>query len=120
MYALAGRTAGIDTNLAMLESFDPRTRTWTTRPRVPSARGGTGAAALGRELISVGGEEPAGTIATVYAFDIRTSRWRRLPDLPTPRHGLGVVAFGGRIYAIAGGPRPGLFVSGANEYLPLR
>jgi hypothetical protein len=43
--------------------------------------------------------------------------WERLPDLPTPRHGLAVVAVGSRVYAIGGGPRPGLFVSGANESL---
>jgi len=67
--------------------------------------------------VSVGGEAPSGTLAKVYAFDVVRRRWRRLADLPTPRHGLGVAAFGRSVYAIGGGPRPGLFVSDANESL---
>jgi non-specific serine/threonine protein kinase len=119
LYALAGRTAGIDTNLRVFESWRPGARRWTTLARVPASRGGTGAAAVGRTIVSVGGEEPRGTIATVYAYDTRTRRWRRLPDLPTPRHGLGVVASGRTVYAIAGGPVPGLTTSGALEFLTL-
>ena len=120
--AAGGRLAGIDTNLAHVEAFTPRDRRWRQLPPVPHARGGTGAAAIGSAVVSVGGEEPSGSIASVYVIglDHRGPRWQRAADLPTPRHGLGVVALGGRVYAIGGGPRPGLFVSGANEYLPLR
>lgn len=117
VYALGGRLAGIDTNLKTLEVLDPRSRAWRGLPGIPHPRGGTGAAARGTELVSVGGEEPSGTIASVYAYGTRTRRWRRLPDLPTPRHGLGVAAFDGRVYVLAGGPRPGLTVSDANEVL---
>jgi N-acetylneuraminic acid mutarotase len=119
VYALAGRVLGLDTNVNTVESWRPGERRWRRHPPVPRSRGGTGAAAVGRTIVSVGGEEPGGTIRTVYAFDTRTRRWRRLADLPSPRHGLGVVAFNRRVYAIAGGPRPGLTVSGANEYLTL-
>jgi Kelch motif len=120
VYALAGRTAGIDTNLSALENWQPGWRSWRRLPPVPTSRGGTGMAALGRELVSVGGEEPAGTIRDVWAYHVDRRRWRRLPDMATPRHGLGVVAVGGSVYAIAGGEQPGLFVSGANEALALR
>ena len=119
VYALAGRRAGIDTNVRTFETWRPGARRWTALPRVPSPRGGTGASAVGRTIVSVGGEEPRGSIATVYAYDTRTRRWRRLPDLPTPRHGLGVVTSGRTVYAIAGGPRPGLTTSGAVEFLTL-
>lgn len=117
VYAIAGRTGGINENLTVVESFTAGARAWTRLPAVPESRGGTGAAAAGGRLVSVGGEEPAGTIASVFAYDPGARRWERLPDLPTPRHGLAVVAIGPRVYAIAGGPRPGLFVSGANESL---
>ncbi|MBA3366358.1 MAG: galactose oxidase [Actinobacteria bacterium] len=120
VYAIAGRTAGLDTNLAHTEVYRPGSKGWTRLPPVPGARGGTAAAAVGTTIVSAGGEAPGGTIATVYGLNTRTRRWRRLPDLPTPRHGLGLSAFGGRVYAIGGGPRPGLFVSGANEVLALR
>jgi hypothetical protein len=120
VYALGGRLAGIDTNLKALEVLEPGAPRWRPLTGVPHPRGGTGAAAVGMRLVSVGGEEPGGTIASVYAYDTRARAWSRLPDLPTPRHGLGVAALGGRVYAIAGGPRPGLFVSDANEALDLR
>jgi len=117
IYAVAGRTAGIDTNLSVLESYTPGARAWRSLPPVPEPRGGTGASFLCGRVISVGGEAPPGTIASVYAFRVSTQQWTRLPDLPTPRHGLAVVALGKRIHVIGGGPQPGLHVSGTNESL---
>ena len=117
VYAVAGRTSGIDTNLDVVEAYDPRANSWRPLPRVPGRRGGTAAAAVSGRLVSVGGEEPAGTIHTVFAYNPATRRWRRLPDLPRPRHGLGLVGFRGRAYALAGGPQPGLTVSGSNQVL---
>ena len=117
LYVLAGRLAGIDTNLGVLEC-NPRSG-WRRLPPVPGRRGGTGAAALGGRIVSAGGEEPGGTIGSVYAYEIARARWSRLPDLPTPRHGLGVVAAGGHVYVVGGGTVPGLSVSGANEALAL-
>ena len=67
--------------------------------------------------VSVGGEEPDGTIPEVFAYRVASRRWVRLDDLPTPRHGLGVAALGGRVFVIGGGPEPGLTVSSANEAL---
>jgi N-acetylneuraminic acid mutarotase len=117
VYAIGGRLAGIDTNLRTVEALDLGSGRWRTLAPLPSARGGTGVAAVAGMIVSVGGEEPDGTIATVYAYDPRRNRWAPLPDLPTPRHGLGVVSFGGRVWTIAGGPVPGLTVSGAVESL---
>ena len=120
IYAVGGRTGGLVTNLDLVETFVPGWRGWRRLPAVPGARGGTGLAALGTTLISVGGEEPGQTIASVYAYDVTKRRWRRLRDLKTPRHGLGVAALGGKVYAIAGGRKPGLFVSSRNEFLRVR
>ncbi len=117
VYAVAGRTSGLDTNLLTFESFEPGDRAWRRLQPVPDSRGGTGAAALAGQVVSVGGEEPAGTIAEVLAYRIADRRWIRLQDLPTPRHGVGVAALGGRVFVIGGGPQPGLTVSSANEAL---
>jgi non-specific serine/threonine protein kinase len=119
IYVVGGRTAGYDTNLDIAESWTPGQGAWRRLPPLPSPRGGTGLAAAGGMIVSVGGEEPAGTIASVYAFRPGEASWSRLPDLPTPRHGLAVVALGRTVYAIAGGPEPGLHVSDANERLTL-
>jgi N-acetylneuraminic acid mutarotase len=116
VYAVAGRLAGIDSNQTTVEVLSG---SWRRVTPLPESRGGTGAAAVGGRLVSVGGEAPSGTIASVYAYDPRRQQWERLPDLPTPRHGLAVVAVGRRVFVIGGGPRPGLFVSDANEWLEL-
>jgi N-acetylneuraminic acid mutarotase len=119
VYAVAGRTSGLDTNLLTFESFEPGDRSWSRLQPVPDARGGTGAAGVAGHVVSVGGEEPGGTIAEVLAYRIADRRWVRLDDLPTPRHGVGVAALGGRVYVIGGGPEPGLTVSSANEALAI-
>ncbi len=117
VYAVAGRKAGYDTNLLDFESYKPGDRSWRRLPPVPDPRGGTGATGLLGQIVSVGGEEPQGTIKEVLAYRVSTRRWSQLDDLPTPRHGVGVAAFGGRVYVIAGGTEPGLTVSTANEVL---
>ena len=117
VYAVAGRTSGLNTNLTLFEAYRPGDRRWRRFPPVPDPRGGTAAAALAGIVVSVGGEEPGGTIAEVYAYSVAARRWQRLDDLPTPRHGLGVAALGGRVFVIGGGTEPGLSVSSANEAL---
>lgn len=119
VYAVAGRTAGLDTNLLHFESYRPGDKGWRRLQPVPDPRGGTGAAALAGVVVSVGGEEPGGTIAEVLAYRVADRRWVRLEDLPTPRHGVGVAALGGRVFVIGGGPEPGLTVSAANEALQI-
>jgi N-acetylneuraminic acid mutarotase len=117
VYAVAGRTAGLDTNLLHFESYRPGDRGWRRLPPVPDPRGGTGAAGLRTQIVSVGGEEPDGTIEEVLAYRVAGRRWVQLENLRTPRHGVGVAALGGRVYVIGGGPEPGLTVSSANEAL---
>ena len=119
VYAVAGRLAGIDTNLRAFESYSPGTRRWAKLAPVPGARGGAGAAFAKGLIVSVGGEAPLGTIGSVFGYNVATKRWRRLADLPTPRHGVGVATIAGRVYVIGGGTEPGLNVSGANESLTL-
>jgi N-acetylneuraminic acid mutarotase len=117
VYALGGRLAGLDTNRATVEAYDPRTNRWSRLPDLPTPRGGTGAGGVAGPSVSGGGESPQGTERSVWALRPSTRRWVRLPDVPTPRHGLGVVAVGGRVWVVAGGPEPGLTVSGAVESL---
>jgi len=117
VYAVAGRTAGLDTNLLHFESYRPGANSWRRLQPVPDPRGGTGAAGLLGQVVSVGGEEPGGTIAEVLTYRVADRRWVQLDDLPTPRHGVGVAALGGRVFVIGGGPEPGLTVSSANEAL---
>ncbi len=119
VYAVGGRTAGLDTNLLHFESYRPGDRAWRRLQPIPDARGGTGAVGIAGQIVSGGGEEPGGTIAEVLAYRVSERRWVTLPDLPTPRPGLGVAALQGHVFVIGGGPQPGLTVSSANEALPV-
>ena len=103
-----------------MDSLAPGAKRWRREPSLRKARGGNGAAAVGRTIVAVGGEESAGTIAEVEALGPGRRRWRALPDLPTPRHGLGVVAFRGRVFVVEGGPQPGFAFSDALEVLRVR
>ena len=66
VYALAGRSGGM--NFTTFEAYSPARRNWRPLPPVPYPRGGTGAAVVGRRIISVGGEESAGTIPPAKVF----------------------------------------------------
>jgi hypothetical protein len=85
VYAVGGRTGGLDANVATAEVYDTVARGWTRLPDAPTARGGNGAAAAGRQVVVIGGERPGGTIAPVEAFDPRSGTWRALPPSPRPR-----------------------------------
>ena len=87
---------------------------------MPVARSGFQAVAVGRSIVTVGGEGPAGTIGEVDRLNIAAGRWSRLPDLPIARHGLGLISDGPLVYAIDGGPQPGLTTSDAVERLRVR
>ncbi len=81
-------------------------------------RGGTSAAEAGGQPCVAGGEEPAGTIASIECLS--GGRWARVATLRAPRHGVAVAGVGDRLHVIAGGPEPGLFVSGAHELFTVR
>jgi hypothetical protein len=120
VYVVGGRTGGIGSNLDAAEVYDAAGDRWLTLPSMPTARGGSAAAATTNGfVVSVGGEEESGTFAEAEAFDIDAERWLSLPPMPTARHGLGVVAVGTVVYAIAGGETPGLSVTGTVEAVDL-
>jgi hypothetical protein len=111
VYAVGGRTAGLDTNLAAADVYDPIARSWARLPDAPTRRGGNGAGVADRLIVAAGGEGPDGTIREVDAYDPADGAWRRLPRSPVGRHGVGVVGVGRTVYQAMGGPTPGLSVS---------
>lgn len=118
LYVLGGRRLSLDSNTARVDVFDVEAEEWSRAPDMPTPRGGFGAASWRGSIVTVGGEEPEGTIAPVEFFDPDEGAWGSFPDLPTPRHGLGVAGLRSQdLFVIGGGPEPGLTVSGANEIL---
>jgi Galactose oxidase, central domain/Kelch motif len=116
VYAIGGRSDGV--NFKAVESWDGIANAWWQEPKLNDSRGGIGAATILSRPCVVGGEEEAGTIASVECF--YGDQWRRVASLQVPRHGLAVAAVTDRLHVIGGGPKPGLFVSTAHEELRLK
>ncbi|MGH3757801.1 Kelch repeat-containing protein [Actinophytocola sp.] len=114
---LAGRTAGLDTNLA---DVDVVTGTDVHKAgEVPTPRGGVaGFHAPGRGGCVAGGEGTGGTFDEVECVDA-DGNGSSLPGLRRSRHGLGAAVVDGVAYTLLGGPEPGLSVADDVEALPL-
>jgi hypothetical protein len=115
VYVAGGRNgAGA---LKTLESYNPRTNSWTSLTGMPTAREDLGAAAApcppsqtGTCVYAVGGETTAATaLNTNESYNPRTNTWTSLTGMPTAREGLGVASglcpsgqTGTCVYAVAG------------------
>jgi hypothetical protein len=75
------------------EEYDLVTDTWTTRARMPTARGGLGAATVNGRIYAVGGGTLTATLSTVEEYDPATDTWRaRHPYPDAIAWGLGFIA----------------------------
>ena len=123
LFVVGGRTGGIGSNLDAAEALDVAEGSWRELPPMPTARGGSAAAATSNGFVVSAGGEADAAFDEVEAYDVSADRWFSLPPMPTARHGLGVVVVGTVVYTIAGGTVPGLSVSDAVEVIdvsPLR
>ncbi len=107
LYAVGGRKVTVTASTAAVQRFDPASGQWTQLPPMPSPDSDLGAAFIGGQLITVGGETPASALSTVRAYNPATSSWSSLPNLAAPRHGAAVTAIGNILYAIDGAAQPG-------------
>jgi N-acetylneuraminic acid mutarotase len=107
LYAVGGDRLTTSKDLAAVQRFNPATGQWTQLPPMRTAASGLGAAIIGRQLITLGGENLLSVFRTVRAYNLDTKKWSSLPDLPAARHGMGVAAIGNTLYAIDGAAKPG-------------
>jgi non-specific serine/threonine protein kinase len=114
---LAGRTGGLDTNLAdvdVVAGADVH-----KAGEVPTPRGGVaGFHAPGHGGCVAGGEGDDGTFDEVECVDA-DGEVSSLPSMEQSRHGLGAAVVHGAAYTLLGGPTPGLSVTDAVEALEL-
>ncbi|KAK3368504.1 kelch domain-containing protein [Podospora didyma] len=111
-YVLGGRDHGQTNVRDTVFSLELRTMGkggWKTKSgRMPTARGGVAAAAVGTKVYTFGGEgNPApgsnGVFNQTEAYDTETDTWERLAPMELPRHGTSAAAIGGRVYIPGGG-----------------
>src|SRR5215217_5941864 len=73
-YAIGGRNVQINATTTVNQAFDFATSKWTSGlAPLPTARGGFGAAALGDEVLIIGGEGNGQTYHTVEAYNTVTN-----------------------------------------------
>jgi non-specific serine/threonine protein kinase len=120
MYAIGGRDLSSDKNSAAVERYDPATNVWILLPPLPTARGGLGAAMVGINIVTAGGESPTGVYNNVESYSLSLGRWSILPPMRTPRHGLALLSVGSTLYAIDGATAAGhTHSTNVNEALDL-
>ena len=82
---------------------------WKTKvSKMPTARGGLAAAAVGAKVYTFGGEGnsaegSSGVFNETEAYDTTSDSWAVLPPMKLPRHGTSATTIGGRIYIPGGG-----------------
>ncbi|KAK4095849.1 galactose oxidase [Parathielavia hyrcaniae] len=116
MYVLGGRDTGQVNVRGDVFALDLRSveKGWVTKKgRMPTARGGVCAAAVGGKVYVLGGEgNPVegsdGVFDQVEVYDTKRDRWERLDEMKVSRHGTSAVAVKGGVYIPGGGTRIGV------------
>ncbi|MGH9119093.1 MAG: Kelch repeat-containing protein [Acidimicrobiales bacterium] len=122
VYAIGG-IGDPDLDLAVVDTFDPRTGRWSTSLPLPQPRGQAGAAALDGLVYVAGGGV---TVApdqfeitdSVVVYDPHDNAGRSVAPMPTARERLRLVTSGRYLYAIGGRDPDGQALSTVERYDP--
>jgi len=118
VYVFGGSIHKVTTNNSW--SYDPATRSWTSRAPYPGlARDHMGVAALGSFIYLIGGTTrwPQPSVTTVQKYSPSSDTWTAVAPLPTARAATGVAVMNGRIY-VAGGATAAVSVADFTAYDP--
>jgi len=109
LYAVGGRKFTADSNVDVVQRYDPKADHWDILTPTLQPVSGAGAAIVDGRLIVVGGEGVTTVSGTAQAYDLTASAatWTPLASLDPGRHGLGVTAIGNTLYAVGGATKPG-------------
>lgn len=100
MYTVGGSNGNSD--LAMVEAYDPAAKTWTRLPDLSQPRSDLGVAIADQRLVAAGGLSAGQVLKSVAVLDLMSKTWAGLPDMATARHGMAVDAVEKSVYAIGG------------------
>ena len=103
VYAVGGRNGAANTNVALVDRFDPGMRRWTRLPSLLTARSGHVSAVTSNGfLVSAGGEHAGGVFDSAEALHLRSGRRYRLPALDPGRTGFAAATKGTWFYVFSG------------------
>ena len=84
LYAIGGRALSVSDNHNALQRFDPATGQWTQLTPLPVADSDLGAAYMGGQLITFGGENLFSVFRTARAYNLATKKWSTLQPSRSP------------------------------------
>jgi len=111
LYAVGGHKISETSNITAVQRFDPATGRWAQLKPMPAAVSGLGAAVVGDQLITAGGDNALTVFNTVRAYNLTSKTWSLLPPLPDARTGMGLVAYRNILYSLDGAAKPGHIAS---------
>ena len=103
IYLIGGQVADDQDGASAVSTvyeLDPAIGTWVEKARMPTARSGGVAVALGGRIYVAGGRVPRGNDFAVY--DPSTDEWEILPNLPSQRNHITGAEIDGRIHIVGG------------------
>jgi N-acetylneuraminic acid mutarotase len=112
-YVVGGRVA-LPTNFrGTVYAHNLHSDVWIQRSKMPTARGGIAAAAIGTKIYTFGGEGnpqsgTRGVFPDIESFDVSANVWEKETRMRTPRHGMAAVAIGDTVYIPGGGAAQGM------------
>ena len=110
LYVLGGRKSmapdhSFEKTIEEVDVFNLNKKEWYSLPEgIPTMRAGTSTVALGKYVVTVGGESAASETAHIEteAYDTKKNKWIKMVSLIDGRHGMGAAVYKNRIY-VAGG-----------------
>ncbi|HLY62574.1 MAG TPA: kelch repeat-containing protein [Terriglobia bacterium] len=89
--------------VGLVEVYDPKTNSWSTRTSMPTPRGIFSAAAIDGIIYAVGGSSDTVLTPTVDTYEPETDTWSSEAPMLTPRASLVAGVVGDVLYAVGGG-----------------
>lgn len=101
IFLLAGEDSGGITG--KVESFQPRTGTWTVKAAKSTPVIEVSAALIGEQIYLPGGKDAQGNaLSLMEVYDPRSNTWTKKADLPAPRCGYALAVYEGRLFVFGG------------------
>ena len=97
-YAVEGATSSGGTGI--LEAYNPKTNTWTTKAPKPISAAHMSVAVVDSILYTIGGGFSVGNM--VHAYDPKTNSWSNKTPMPTVRCCMAIGVIDGLIYVVGG------------------
>lgn len=100
IYVFGGVT--LQSNVPYVGSYDPASRSWTSRTPLSTPRALGASAVLGSDIYFLGGRNKQGVLSMLEKYSTAKDKWEKMTSMPTARWSLMATSVGDKLYAIGG------------------